>query len=142
MTIETDPLQSPLSQSSLAQRAFSDLAAIKLTILTSMVPVIASLICAWQVINKIVLTVEVGPILILGKGVTKCGDKWRTLIGINYVSVHIGLFRDKREAGLFYDAAAKIAYGDFVNLNFSAAESDHVKLSNKILAKNQIALKR
>lgn len=62
------------------------------------------------------------------KGVSRCVrqdgslGKWRVLLSSNGKPIHIGVFSDEIDAARAYDAAAKIAYGDFAALNFSVVQ--------------------
>jgi hypothetical protein len=55
------------------------------------------------------------------KGVTwapNCGSgKWRANIKIDGASHTLGFFEDVREAAEAYDAAARVAFGEFARLN-------------------------
>jgi hypothetical protein len=70
----------------------------------------------------------------------KRDNKWKAHIGVHMRRVHIGLFPEdqKREAGLHYDAVAKLVWGyRFSHLNFPSEESDHIILSDRILLQCQ-----
>ena len=58
------------------------------------------------------------------KGVSWCSNvsKWRVQIQCNNRHVHIGLFTKEVEAAKAYDAAAKLAFGDFALLNFKGVK--------------------
>lgn len=43
--------------------------------------------------------------------------KWRTQIIFNYKKIHLGYFKDKKEAALIYNQAAKKYFGQFAKLN-------------------------
>jgi len=60
--------------------------------------------------------------------------KWLAKIMFNGRAVHLGYFTDLRLAGLTYDVAAKLAWGErFSCLNFSSGESDNIVLSERVL---------
>jgi hypothetical protein len=59
--------------------------------------------------------------------------KWQSRITFNNHELYIGSFISERDAGLAYDAAAKIVYGEFACLNFPAVESEHVILPERVL---------
>jgi hypothetical protein len=70
------------------------------------------------------------------KGVSwqKSKQKWRARIDVRGNSIHLGLFDDKREAGLTYDAAARFLGLSFY-LNFPSVDSEHIVLSGRVLCK-------
>lgn len=70
------------------------------------------------------------------KGVNwdKRDQKWRARIGLQMERIHLGHFSEKREAGLTYDAAAKLVWAPrFQRLNFPSWESKDIILSPHIL---------
>jgi hypothetical protein len=72
------------------------------------------------------------------KGVSwaKRERKWEVHIEIRSRGIGLGYFDDPREAGLHYDAAAKLAWGlRFSHLNFPQEESDHIILSDRVIQK-------
>ena len=54
------------------------------------------------------------------KGVSKCRKtgKWRAVIHINGIDIHLGYFYSEIEAAKVYDEAAKKFRGEFAVLNF------------------------
>ena len=61
-------------------------------------------------------------------------ENWQVLIRVMGKRVYLGNFQDKREAGLMYDAAAKLAWGTrFSCLNFPLWESDHIVLPDRVI---------
>jgi hypothetical protein len=70
------------------------------------------------------------------KGVTwdNSSEKWKAQIGFQGRNIYLGLSTSLREAGLTYDAAAKLAWGlRLSDLNFPPRESDHIIFSDKVL---------
>jgi hypothetical protein len=70
------------------------------------------------------------------KGVSwdKRKGKWKGYIKVDGKMVSLGSFDDPNLAGLTYDAAAKIVWGErFSFLNFLSEESDRVVISDRIL---------
>jgi hypothetical protein len=69
------------------------------------------------------------------KGVSwnRRAKKWQAQIVFGR-HINLGLFEDLRLAGLTYDAASKLVFGlRFSCLNFSAEDSDHIVLSDRIM---------
>jgi len=55
------------------------------------------------------------------KGVSRCknSNKWRAVICVNGLDIHLGYFEDETEAAKAYDEAAKKYRGEFAVLNFA-----------------------
>ena len=51
------------------------------------------------------------------KGVFKFRDRWLARIGVDMKSVHLGVFKDKKEAALAYNEAAIKYHGKFALIN-------------------------
>lgn len=51
------------------------------------------------------------------KGVIKCGKKWRAVIKVNSLPIHLGVFIEKEEAARAYNDAALEHFGEFACLN-------------------------
>jgi hypothetical protein len=70
------------------------------------------------------------------KGVTwdDSSEKWKAQIGVKGRTIYLGLSSSLREAGLTYDAAAKIAGGPYIyHLNFPREDSEHIIFSDTVL---------
>ena len=57
----------------------------------------------------------------LGVGWYARNSKWHARIQVNGLGLHIGYYDDETEAARSYDAAARLHFGDFANLNFKDA---------------------
>jgi hypothetical protein len=51
------------------------------------------------------------------KGVTNCSGRFRARITIDRQQMHLGYYDNAYEAGLAYDAAARLHFGEFARLN-------------------------
>jgi hypothetical protein len=61
-------------------------------------------------------------------------NKWKSSVRVMGKLIHLGYFTDLRLAGLTYDVAAKLAWGErFSCLNFSSEDSDSIVLSSSII---------
>jgi hypothetical protein len=77
------------------------------------------------------------------RGVTwdKRDKKWKVRILVYGKNIHLGRFDDKEEAGLVWDAAAKIVWSPrFQYLNFLDCFSDHIVLKPKVLRQIEAAM--
>jgi len=71
----------------------------------------------------------------------KKDQKWRAQVQIHRKGINLGSFNDKEEAGLTWDAAAKLAWTPrFQWLNFLDCFSNHIVLPPRIIRKIEAAL--
>ena len=60
--------------------------------------------------------------------------KWLSKIGFREKRITLGRFGILRDAGLIYDAAAKLAWGSrFASLNFPSEDSDNILLPGRVI---------
>jgi hypothetical protein len=52
------------------------------------------------------------------KGVSKCGNGWRTQIWFNNRKLYDAMFPNERHAAYAYDLNAKALFGEYARLNF------------------------
>ncbi|MGB8225255.1 MAG: AP2/ERF family transcription factor [Sedimentisphaerales bacterium] len=72
------------------------------------------------------------------KGVSRCKrtNKWRAVICVNGLDMHLGYYDEENEAAKAYDEAAKKYRGDFAVLNFEKDSHQDTKAQRKILNPN------
>lgn len=68
--------------------------------------------------NKKALVTKRSKSKFLGVDLNRLGTKWVARIGFNSKKIHLGTFTSEEDAARIYDMHAKVAFGEFANLNF------------------------